>query len=98
MNMKVMTAKEAKNSFGIFIDTAQNEPVLVTRRQRPIGVFLSIQEIGNIPELKKALLKYMGEKVKNPLLAMLGANKENRAFVSVKEADNFILELRNEWK
>jgi hypothetical protein len=98
MNMKVMTAKEAKNSFGIFIDTAQVEPVLVTRRKRPIGVFLSIQEIGNIPELKKRLLNYMNEKVKNPLLAMLGANKENRAFVSVKEADKFILELRNEWK
>jgi len=98
MNMKVMTAKEAKNSFGIFIDTAQIEPVLVTKRQRPIGVFLSIQEISNIPELKKSLLKYMDEKVKNPLLAMLGANKANRAFVSAEEADNFILELRNEWK
>ncbi len=56
--MKVMTAKEAKNSFGIFVDTAQIEPVLVTRRQRPIGVFVSIQEIANIPELKKILLKY----------------------------------------
>ena len=96
--MKVMTAKEAKNSFGIFIDTAQIEPVLVTRRKRPIGVFLSIQEINNIPELKKSLLKYMDKKVKNPLLEMLGANKENKAFVSPEEADNFILELRNEWK
>ena len=93
-----MTAKEAKNSFGIFIDTAQVEPVLVTKRERPIGVFLSIQEIGNIPDLKKRLLGYMDGKAKNPLLAMLGANKENRAFASAKEADNFILELRNEWK
>ncbi len=69
--MKIMTAKEAKNSFGIFVDTAQIEPVLVTRRQRPIGVFLSIQEITNIPELKKMLLKYMDKKMENPLLTML---------------------------
>ena len=96
--MKVMTAKEAKNSFGIFVDTAQIEPVLVTRRQRPIGVFVSIQEIENIPELKKILLKYMDKKMENPLLAMLGANKQNKAFVSAKEADHFIAELRNEWK
>jgi len=96
--MKVMTAKEAKNSFGIFIDTAQLEPVLVTRRQRPIGVFLSIQEIANIPELKKILLNYMDKKTENPLLAMLGANKKNKAFVSAKDADHFISALRSEWK
>lgn len=95
--MKVMTAKEAKNSFGVFIDTAQTEPVIVTRRKRPIGVFLSIQEIGRIPELKKNLLSIMDGTVKNPLFAMLGANKENPSFASSKEADHFISELRNEW-
>lgn len=47
--MKVMTAKEAKNSFGVFIDTAQGEPVLVTKRNRLMGIFLSIQDIENIP-------------------------------------------------
>lgn len=40
----------------------------------------------------------MDKKSKNPLLAMLGVNKENRAFVSSEDADQFILELRNEWK
>jgi hypothetical protein len=95
--MKVMTAKEAKNSFGVFIDTAQQEPVLIIKRKRPVGIFLSIQEIENIPVLKNTLLKYMDREVHNPLLAMLGANKNNRSFFSPSEADKFIKELRNEW-
>ena len=96
MNMKVMTAKEAKNSFGTFMDTAQREPVFVTKRNRLVGVFLSIQEVKNIPELSKNILDHMEEQ--DPLMAMLGANKENRAFATPEEADKFITELRNEWK
>lgn len=96
--MKVMTAREAKNAFGLFIDTAQREPVLVTKRKRPMGIFLSIQEIEHIPELKKTLLNYMKKKPSSPLIAMMGVNKENRSFVSTEEADQFIKELRNEWK
>ena len=95
--MKVMTAKEAKNSFGVLIDTVQREPVLVTRRNRSVGVFLSIQDIKNIPELKRSLLESMGRQEKNPLLDMLGANKDNRVFTSSEEADKFISALRNEW-
>ena len=97
VEMKVMTAREAKNSFGILIDTAQREPVLLTKRNRPVGVFLSINEVENIPELKSVLLKHMNEKVKNPLLEMLGANSQNRAFTSPAEADKYIQDLRNEW-
>jgi len=93
-----MTAKEAKNSFGVFIDTAQHEPVLIVKRKKPVGIFLSIEEIKNIPDLKNSLLNYMAKEVHNPLLSMLGANKDNRAFSSPSEADKFIKELRNEWK
>lgn len=96
--MKVMTAREAKNAFGTFIDTAQREPVLVTKRKRPMGMFISIQEIQNIPELKKTILKYMEKKSESPLLSMLGANKNHPSFTSPQEADQFIKELRNEWK
>ncbi|RTZ67011.1 MAG: hypothetical protein DSZ29_01735 [Aquificaceae bacterium] len=96
--MKVMTAKEAKNAFGVFIDTAQREPVLVTKRERPIGIFLSIQEVGKIPELKDKLLSTINHQVKNPLLSMLGANKKNKSFMSANEADKFMEVLRNEWR
>lgn len=43
--MKVMTAVDAKNNFGSFIDAAQREPVIVTKKNRPVGVFLSIHDL-----------------------------------------------------
>lgn len=98
MQMKVMTAKEAKNAFGTFIDTAQREPVFVTKRKRMVGVFLSIQDVESIPELKEMMVDYMDARAKSPLLSMLGANKDNQVFTSPAEADQLINELRNEWK
>ena len=95
--MKVMTAKEAKNSFGSLIDTVQREPVLVTRRNRSVGVFFSIQDIEKIPDLKSSLLEHIEEQSKNSLLEMVGLNKDNRVYASAEEADKFIRELRDEW-
>ena len=43
--MKTITAAEAKNAFGRFLDMAQREPVLVTKNNRAVGVFLSMQDI-----------------------------------------------------
>ena len=42
--MKAMTARDAKNHFGEFIDTARREPVLVTKNDRPVGIFISIED------------------------------------------------------
>jgi len=46
--MKVMSSREAQNAFGAFLDTAQREPVMVTRRSRPVGVMFSLE---NLPAL-----------------------------------------------
>ena len=43
--MKTMTAAQAKNAFGLMLDTAQREPVLVTKQNRPVGVFISIEDL-----------------------------------------------------
>ena len=43
--MKSITAAQAKNSFGKFLDMAQREPVLVTKNNRAVGVFLSMEDI-----------------------------------------------------
>ncbi len=51
MNMKTMTSKEAQNAFGHFLDTAQREPVVVTRRNRPVGVMVSMENMPAIIEL-----------------------------------------------
>lgn len=42
--MKTITAAEAKNSFGKFLDMARREPVLVTKNNRPVGIFLSMED------------------------------------------------------
>ena len=47
MTMKTMSAVDAKTRFGQFIDAAQREPVMVTKKDRPIGVFFSIDDIQN---------------------------------------------------
>ena len=43
--MKTMTAAQAKNAFGQMLDTAQREPVMITKQNRPVGVFLSMQDL-----------------------------------------------------
>jgi prevent-host-death family protein len=45
ISMKTMTAAEAKTHFGQFLDNVQREPVIVTKKSRPVGVMFSIQDI-----------------------------------------------------
>ncbi|MGL4438791.1 MAG: type II toxin-antitoxin system Phd/YefM family antitoxin [Bosea sp. (in: a-proteobacteria)] len=42
--MKTITAAHAKNHFGKFLDMAQREPVIVTKNDRPVGIFMSFQD------------------------------------------------------
>jgi prevent-host-death family protein len=58
--MKAMTAADAKNSFGTFLDTVQHEPVVVTKKNRPVGMMLSMQDVkilfgGNEDNVTRAL-------------------------------------------
>lgn len=41
MTMRTMTSLEAQNHFGEMIDTSQREPVLITRRGRPVSLVIS---------------------------------------------------------
>lgn len=42
--MKTMSAKEAKNAFGLLLDNARARPVTVEKHGRPVVVVLSIEE------------------------------------------------------
>ena len=44
MNMKTLSASKASKSFGEYIDTVQHEPVLITKKNRPVAVTISIRE------------------------------------------------------
>ena len=42
--MTTLAAREAKNGFGRLLDTAQREPVTITKMRRPVAVLLSKHE------------------------------------------------------
>jgi PHD/YefM family antitoxin component YafN of YafNO toxin-antitoxin module len=61
--MKTISAKEAKNSFGAFLDSAQREPVMVTKRDRPVGMFFSMHDLNTLLNVGDAFKKEIYEKV-----------------------------------
>ena len=48
--MKTMTALEAKNSFGKFLDAAQREPVTVTKNSREVAAMFSINDLAEMAD------------------------------------------------
>jgi len=42
--MKTMSAKDAKNAFGLLLDQARAEPVAVKKHGRAVVVVLSVEE------------------------------------------------------
>ena len=42
--MREFAASQAKNQFGLLLDTVQSEPVRVTKKGRPAGVMMSVQQ------------------------------------------------------
>lgn len=43
--MKIMTALEAKNAFGQFLEAAQREPVTITRNGRSVGAMFCSADV-----------------------------------------------------
>lgn len=50
--MKSMSAAEAKNGFGLLIDTARQEPVKIEKHGRPVVVMISIEEFERLSALQ----------------------------------------------
>jgi prevent-host-death family protein len=50
--MKIISARDAKNRFGEFLDAARREPVVVTRNDRPVCIMISIEDAADtlLPE------------------------------------------------
>ena len=71
--MKTMPTTQARNAFGQMLDAAQREPVMITRRNRPVGVFLSMRDLEDTIWGEQALRahgeRYVGEEASRALLA-----------------------------
>lgn len=46
--MKTMSARDAKNAFGLLIDTARAEPVLIEKHGRGVVVVVAVEEYERI--------------------------------------------------
>ena len=50
--MKTMSAREAKNGFGLMIDTARAAPVLIEKHGRGVVVVMSVEEYERLKEIE----------------------------------------------
>lgn len=51
--MKTITATSASKEFGRFLDSVQREPVIVTKKSRPVAVTMSIEEAQELFALRE---------------------------------------------
>ena len=49
--MQVVSATEAKQSFGAVIDKAQREPVMIRKQKRDVAVIMSIEDYQRITRI-----------------------------------------------
>ena len=80
--MQTFAAKKAKDSFGLLLDTAQREPVFISKKNRLVAVVLSTQDYE----------RFVSEE--NTLLA-LEADRAKRAALSIKASGKLMDELLN---
>ena len=81
--MKTMSAKEAKDGFGLLLDTAQREPVTITKKGREVAVLVSKADFERLEALEDA---YWGRRAEE-------ARKEG--FVGLEESEKLLNELAN---
>lgn len=60
--MKTVSAKEAKNRLGEYLEAAQSEPVTITRNGRPFAVILKAEEYERLSTVDDAFLLLSAEK------------------------------------
>ena len=53
--MVTLSSKEAKDRFGVLMDTARREPVTITKHSRPFVVVVSTERYAELEALEDAL-------------------------------------------
>ena len=66
--MKTISSREAQNGFGAFLDSVQREPVMVTKRNRPVGVMLSMDNLPALLDLADSIRETINTGVKAGLV------------------------------
>lgn len=85
--MKIMPAAEAKTNFGALLDSAQREPVTISKKGRPVAVMMSMQEYEEHEALK---LEHLRGEIKKGLDQLdNGKSTDGKVFMKslLKELD-----------
>jgi antitoxin Phd len=81
--MVQISATEAKNHFGKWIDAARREAVSIEKQGRPVAVLLSQEEYVRLNELEDLLLSLQAE------------NARKEGFLSERESQKLLDDLLN---
>lgn len=85
--MKTIPASEAKTNFGALLDTAQREPVTISKKGRAVAVVMSIQDFEAHEALK---LEHLRQEIRKGMDQLdKGENVDGQAFMKtlLKELD-----------
>jgi prevent-host-death family protein len=98
--MITMTSLEAQNQFGTLIDSSQREPVVITRRGRPVSVMLSIRDFKSLPfsvvQAVSEMAPLRGEAAAKAVAEVLESfgNRAEKDGLSEQDVTNFVHENR----
>jgi prevent-host-death family protein len=78
--MKTMSATAASKEFGRFIDAAQREPVLLTKKDRPVAVTVSVADWEELLSLRieRAIAAGLADVAAGRVVEMTDATLEQR--------------------
>ena len=99
--MKTLTASEAKNRFGMLLDWARQEPVLIEKQGRQVAVMLSVEEYERLstPQNQLANLDEQDLTIEERL-AILKLTPPERAKILTQSADKMLAHYQQnqEWQ
>lgn len=72
--MITLTSVEAQNRFGQLLDTAQREPITITRRGRPVAMLMAVHEF-EARQQQEATATAASRAARNAIAAFRGAGK-----------------------
>lgn len=101
--MRIMTASNAQNNFGDLLDTVRREPVLLTKNKRPVGVFVSLEDLQGtyladmLAEKENGYDEWLQAKVEQSLtrFEQNGSAGRESAVVHADTLDNIRNKLKN---
>lgn len=83
--MSVLTSKDAQNKFGSVLDSAQKEPVTITRHKRPVAVVVSAERYAELEALEDSMWAERARKAAEG--GFLGTEESAKLMKRVLDAD-----------